>query len=56
MHGIVKNAISLLIHKSSAKTKSLLNLKSSMNTVWQLPYEIDSINEFTTVSSNQKQK
>jgi predicted RNA binding protein with dsRBD fold (UPF0201 family) len=32
-HGIVKNAMSLLMHKSSAKTKSLSNLKSSIKVV-----------------------
>jgi hypothetical protein len=31
-YGIVKNAMSLLIHKSSVKTEYLLMLKSSMNT------------------------
>jgi hypothetical protein len=51
-HGIVKNAMSLLIHKLLAKTESVLNLKSSMNTEWQLMYGMDSINEFTTDASN----
>jgi len=52
-YGIVKNAMSLLIHKSSVKTEYLLMLKSSMNTEWQLTYGIDSVNEFSTNASNQ---
>jgi len=51
-HGILKNAMALLIHKSSAKIESLLNLKSSMNIEWQQTYVIDSVNEFTTDASN----
>jgi len=44
--------MSLLIHKLSAKTEFVLNLKLSMNIERQLTYKIDSINEFTTDASN----
>ena len=50
--GIVKNGMSQQIHKSSAKTKSLLNLKSSLKTEWQLTYGIDSIIQLTNDASN----
>jgi len=53
MDGIVKNAMSLLVHKSSTNTTSLQTLKSSMNTEWQLSYGMDSVHEFTINASNQ---
>jgi hypothetical protein len=53
MYGIEKNVITLLIHKSSAKTKFLLNLKLLMNTEWEPMYVINSVNEFTIDTSNQ---
>jgi hypothetical protein len=48
MDGIVKNAMSRLIHKSSAKTELLETLKSSMNIEWQVTYGIDSVIEYMT--------
>jgi hypothetical protein len=45
-HGIVKNAMLRLIHKSSAKTELMWTFKSSLNTESQVTYGIKSINEF----------
>jgi hypothetical protein len=55
-HGIVKNAMSLLIQKLAAKTESLYTWKSSMNIEWQPKYVIDIVTEFTTDASNRLQK
>jgi hypothetical protein len=51
-HKIVKNTMSLQIDKSSTKTESLLNLKSSMITEWQMTYGIDSVTKIMNDTSN----
>jgi hypothetical protein len=47
-HGIVSENCVTTDQKSSAKTESMLTLKSPEKYEWQLTYGVDNINEFTS--------